>query len=287
MKEKRKFKDTIFCTLLLAELIIQGCASVGVAIVEMIKIMYGEITNPLYVIVSSYLIAFAPIVVGFFVIAKNNNEYLLRTLKFDKKKLTIGLCVGFLANLACAMVAYLNKDISFTANKVNILILIISLFCVFIQSGAEELIYRGFIYERINKNYNSFKLAIIFNSIWFGIGHILNPGATILSTVTIMVIGLFLSLTVYYSKSLWPAIGIHTAWNFTQNFLLGLPNSGMVSPYSVFSLASQRNSFAYNINFGIESTIVALIVNLLLCLVIYLLYKNKKNVKQEIKKNDK
>ena len=143
------------------------------------------------------------------------------------------------------------------------------------------------LFRSINKNYNSFKLAIIFNSIWFGIGHILNPGATILSTVTIMVIGLFLSLTVYYSKSLWPAIGIHTAWNFTQNFLLGLPNSGMVSPYSVFSLASQRNSFAYNINFGIESTIVALIVNLLLCLVIYLLYKNKKNVKQEIKKNDK
>ena len=286
MKEKRKFKDTIFCTLLLAELIMQCCAGVGLLIIEAIEIMYGEITSPLYVIVSTYLITFAPIVVGFLVIAKNN-EYLFKTLKFDKRKLIIGLCVGFLSNLACAMVAYLNKDISFTANKVNVLILIISLFCVFIQSGAEELIYRGFIYERINKNYNSFKLAIIFNSVWFGLGHILNPGATILSTVTIMVIGLFLSLTVYYSKSLWPAIGIHTAWNFTQNFLLGLPNSGMVSPYSVFSLASQRNSFAYNINFGIESTIVALIVNLLLCLVIYLLYKNKKNIKQETKKNDK
>ena len=31
---------------------------------------------------------------------------------------------------------------------------------------------------------------------------------------------------------------VHTAWNFTQNILFGLPNSGINVPYSVFKLLS-------------------------------------------------
>ena len=57
------------------------------------------------------------------------------------------------------------------------------------------------------------------------------------------------SLMVYYMDSLWCAFAVHTAWNFTQNILFGLPNSGINVPYSVFKLnaATARDSFAYNI----------------------------------------
>ena len=81
------------------------------------------------------------------------------------------------------------------------------------------------------------------------------------------------SLFVYYFDSLWCAYGIHTGWNFTQSILLGLPNSGLVVPYSNFELdtAAAANSFAYNVAFGIEGTILSTVVLAVACLIVYLL----------------
>ena len=75
---------------------------------------------------------------------------------------------------------------------------------------------------------------------------------------------------VYYMDSLWCAFAVHTAWNFTQNILLGLPSSGINVPYSVYKLnaATARDSFAYNVGFGIEGT-AADIVLLAACVLLY------------------
>ena len=74
-------------------------------------------------------------------------------------------------------------------------------------------------------------------------------------------------------------MAVHAAWNFTQNILLGLPNSGSVFEFSIFKLdaASARNSFAYDINFGIEGTLVSCIVEALaIFIVLYFGLKKKK-----------
>ena len=68
-------------------------------------------------------------------------------------------------------------------------------------------------------------------------------------------------------------MGIHTAWNFTQNFLFGLPNSGLVSEASVFGLdaASAQDSLFYNVAFGVEGAIPAVLADAALgavCLVL-------------------
>jgi hypothetical protein len=55
-------------------------------------------------------------------------------------------------------------------------------------------------------------------------------------------------------------------WNFTQNFLFGLPNSGLVSEVSVLHLdaANGVSNLIYNYEFGVESTVIALIVHIAL-----------------------
>ena len=55
----------------------------------------------------------------------------------------------------------------------------------------------------------------------------------------------------------------------TEHFL-GLPNSGINVPYSVYKLnaATARDSFAYNVGFGIEGT-AADIVLLAACVLLY------------------
>jgi hypothetical protein len=58
------------------------------------------------------------------------------------------------------------------------------------------------------------------------------------------------------------AMAAHTAWNYLQNIVLGLPNSGRVMPYAIFKLdtASARNGFAYTTDFGIEGSVMAILV---------------------------
>ena len=55
---------------------------------------------------------------------------------------------------------------------------------------------------------------------------------------------------------------MHTGWNFTQSILFGLPNSGVVSAYSVFRLdaASARDGFFYTVNFGVEGSLGSVII---------------------------
>jgi hypothetical protein len=75
---------------------------------------------------------------------------------------------------------------------------------------------------------------------------------------------------------MWMAIAVHTAWNFSQSIVLGLPNSGIVFDFSIFKLdaASARNSFAYHVNFGIEGTIFSTV--LIAVAIVVLLVLNKK-----------
>ncbi|MBR5755344.1 MAG: CPBP family intramembrane metalloprotease, partial [Erysipelotrichaceae bacterium] len=107
--------------------------------------------------------------------------------------------------------------------------------------------------------------------------HFMNPGFTWLAMANIFFSGLLFSLFVYYFDSIWCPFGIHTGWNFSQSILLGLPNSGLVMPYSIFELdtASARNSFVYNVAFGIEGTVFSTIVLALACLVTFLIGRKR------------
>lgn len=143
---------------------------------------------------------------------------------------------------------------------------------VFIQSSAEEWICRGFLYQRLIRSYKSPAAASVGNAFLFTALHLMNDGVTVLSVLNIFLTGIMFSLIIYYVNSIWCAMAVHTAWNFTQNILFGLPNSGLVVPWSIFRLdvSTAKNSFAYNVGFGIEGTIFADIVLVLACAGIYL-----------------
>ena len=108
--------------------------------------------------------------------------------------------------------------------------------------------------------------------------HLFNPGASVIPMMSVLVAGLLFSLMVYYMDSIWCAMAAHTAWNYTQNVILGLPNSGSVSPVSVFKLdaASAKSSFAYNVEFGLEGSILAITVMTITGLAIIIIYRKKK-----------
>ena len=196
------------------------------------------------------------------------------------KMLGMGLLLGFLTNFFCIACALLHGDIKlyFDCAASQIPYFLFSLFCVCIQSSAEELWCRGFMYERLHERYPLW-FAIAVNGVLFGLLHIFNPGVSVIPIVGIIITGISYSLLRWYSGNIWIAMGIHTGWNFTQNYLFGLPNSGLVSEASVFHLdaANGMTNLIYDWDFGVEGGLPALFIDgFIAVVIIYLACRNGK-----------
>lgn len=279
---KRKFTDTWFATALLTILLlflgqllgillelIPGITSTDVGITA---VLYFEFTG-IWVIVLLYM-----------VITKKNRPLLkfigTGTKGNDWIHLLIGLLIGFGLNVLCILAAWLHKDIVLVYDSFRPVSFVIVFIAVFVQSSAEELLCRGFLYQRLRKSYEHPAVAIVGNAALFAALHLLNEGVTVLSIINILVVGILFSLMVYYMDSIWCAMAMHAAWNFTQNIVFGLPNSGMTVPFSVFKLeaSTARDSFAYNVGFGIEGTVFADIVLIISCIVLFMWGRKKERV---------
>lgn len=193
------------------------------------------------------------------------------------KLLLLGLLIGFVTNGICILVAWLHGDIYLYFDSFPVIKILVLFVVVFIQSSAEELLCRGVLYQRLRKGYKHPAVAIIGNAVLFSALHLGNPGVTPLALLNIVVVGIMFSLMVYYFDSIWCAMAAHAMWNFNQNIIFGLPNSGAVSPVSILKLDATTavDSFAYNVGFGVEGTILACIVLTIGSLLIWWIGKQK------------
>ena len=198
-----------------------------------------------------------------------------------KISVLLGLSVGFGLNLLIGLIAAARGEISLHYDHFEPVMFLFLILCVAIQSGAEELAMRWFVYQRFRRYFpNSPLPAILANSLFFMALHLLNNGISILPILHLAVAGLMYSLLVYYFDSFWGAVIAHTGWNFCQSILLGLPNSGLVSAYSVFKLdaATAVSGLAYDPAFGIEGSVLAVVLQILICIaLVYFGEKRKKS----------
>ena len=200
-------------------------------------------------------------------------------------ELLVGLLLGFGMNGLLILFAMLHGDVHLYFDRFEIVPFLILLLAVFIQSAAEEIMCRGFIYQRVLRTYRGkFLLAVLVNGIFFGLIHMTNDGATPIAIIDIIICGIQYSAMVYYFDSLWMAMGAHAGWNFTQSILAGLPNSGNVFPYSIFRLdaATASNSFFYDVGFGVEGTIPAVIMEIAVTVAIVLIGRKMKKEHTDI-----
>ena len=219
----------------------------------------------------------------FCIIFKKKNKVILNSIKYNRtcnnfKMLILGFLTGFVLNGFCATVAILHGDIKLTFYKFEIVNLILLFIVVFIQSSSEELIFRGFIYQRLKNRYKNTEFAIIINSILFALLHLGNNGISAFGFIDILLSGVFFSLMFCAFDSIWLVMACHTTWNFTQNILLGLPNSGTISKYSLFMMDvnSAISSFAFDKNFGLEGTALSITLMFTGCVIMYI-YCKKNN----------
>lgn len=259
----------------------------GLFISRLVKGLFtsGLIRGDVYIYTFIMYILFIDIWIGvlFVLFVFKSNHYIIDKITTKTKgnnmaNLFWGLFIGFVLNGLCALIAMINGDFTLRFSQFEIFRAFGLFFAVFVQSSAEELLCRGFMYQRLMKSTNCPAFVIIFNSLFFAALHLFNNGMSILPFYCIFIFGVFASMIIYYFDSLWMAMGVHAMWNFTQSILLGLPNSGNNVPYSIFKIGSSvKGSFAYNPIFGLEGTILSCVLMTACCVALYL-WKSKKKV---------
>jgi membrane protease YdiL (CAAX protease family) len=216
----------------------------------------------IHVVFLLYTLAFNRDVFKSFLPGKDNGNTL--------KMFAWGTVAGFRMNTACVIIALIHGDIHLSVGRFEIGYMLVSFLFVLIQSAAEEVVTRGFIFQRIKSRTNPW-FAAFANAALFAALHLGNPGVSKIAIFNIFMFGFALSVVMVFTNSIWYCFAVHTAWNWCQNIFFGLPNSGLVSQGSFMHLDAARASIFYDPHFGVEATVSTTLV--LLGLIRFFAYK--------------
>ena len=141
----------------------------------------------------------------------------------------------------------------------------------------EELLFRG-VLLRITEEVCGTAAAIIVSAGLFGLAHAANPGATPFTIFALTAeAGILLSLAYVLTRNIWLAVGMHMAWNFMEGFVFGMEVSGSREPSSLFTTSMTGPDLLTGGSFGIEGSLVSLVVSLAASVVLAVLIARKRD----------
>jgi membrane protease YdiL (CAAX protease family) len=157
------------------------------------------------------------------------------------RDLAFGLALGallmtgiFLAERAAGWVTIVGAFQTSTSGQPFGLAILSPLLLYLCVGIYEELIARGYLLRNLAEGlhlpalgpHRALLLAWALSSALFGLGHAGNPNATLVSTLSLMLAGLFLGLGYLLTGELAIPIGLHITWTFFQGNVFGFPVSG-------------------------------------------------------------
>lgn len=157
---------------------------------------------------------------------------------------------------------------------------------LFIAVGFyEELFSRGYHLQNLEEGLNTF-WAVLLSSVFFGILHMSNPAASGVSTLGIMLAGVFLAFAYLRTRTLWLAVGLHLSWNFILGPVLGFPVSGIETATLLSPQISGPEIWTGG-EFGPEAGLVVVPALLLGALLVWLYTRGRLAGKEKIKNTER
>lgn len=101
----------------------------------------------------------------------------------------------------------------------------ITLLFFLVQGPAEELVARGYLLQTFSAR-AGIAAGVLLSSLVFAFQHALNPNLTPLALANLFLYAVFAALYALREESLWGVFGLHSAWNWVQGNIMGLPVSG-------------------------------------------------------------
>ena len=187
----------------------------------------------------------------------------------------LGFAVGSLAMGGIALFLMLTGKLAFSPGVIN-LHLIGSLVMFISVSFAEEVLTRGVMQQTLSRHVHPWA-GILIPSLFFGLMHMSNGSIGWLAMVNIILAGLFLALACDVTGSLCFPIAFHTAWNFVQGNVLGLPVSGNDMSYVTVWQGKGASGMDWLTggSFGPEASVCSTVVYLLMVTILLIIRKNK------------
>ncbi|TSI03556.1 CPBP family intramembrane metalloprotease [Lysinibacillus sp. BW-2-10] len=161
-------------------------------------------------------------------------------------------------------------------------IILFHVFLFLMVATGEEWLFRGYFFGLYQTKIGN-KTAIFLNSILFTTIHLFNPESfsrpiehMLIEMTNIFLISLFLSMTRLFSGSLWMPIAIHFSINFLQSAIFGFANGGK-EVESVFHLIYEELTLWNGSGYGLESTFIFAPILVLANVMLFVLYRRKRN----------
>jgi membrane protease YdiL (CAAX protease family) len=121
-------------------------------------------------------------------------------------------------------------------------------------------------------------LAFALIAVIFGIVHLRNPEAGVWSTVSLILGDVLLFAAFIYTRRIWLVWGLHWGWNFFQDGVFGMPNSGVTELVSWIQPVIQGPEWITGGSFGIETSYIAFFLSFVVGLVILKMAVDKKQI---------
>ncbi|SPE38354.1 putative CAAX amino terminal protease family [Candidatus Sulfopaludibacter sp. SbA6] len=129
---------------------------------------------------------------------------------------------------------------------------------------GEELLTRGYALFALSRGIGFWPAAVVL-SLLFGAGHIGNRGEEVIGIANAVLAGMVFAFSLWWSGTLWWAIGCHLSWDWAETFFYGVPNSGGgVGPHHLLTGAPAGPAWLSGGTVGPEGSVLATLVLLLL-----------------------
>jgi membrane protease YdiL (CAAX protease family) len=182
-------------------------------------------------------------------------------------RLASGIAVGFIAVSALVGLVWLNGLLVFDGRLLHgaamwkyaalwgTMFLIVAFF--------EEGLLRGYLQYTLARGLGFWWAAIIL-SILFGAVHANNREESPVGVLTAAAAGLVFCLSLWLTRSLWWAVGVHAGWGWAEGYFYGVANSGVQTQGHLFATHPVGNVICSGGPTGPEGSVYALLVLLVM-----------------------
>ena len=136
---------------------------------------------------------------------------------------------------------------------------------------AEEFLFRGYTQYTLAQGIGFWPAGIVL-SLLFAFAHVHNAGESLLGLVQVIVAGLVLCFVLKVTGNLWFAVGYHAAWDWSETFFYGVPDSGLQSASSFLHGTMLGPTWLSGGSDGPEASFLATMILLALIPLVWYLY---------------
>ena len=200
------------------------------------------------------------------------------------KELSLGGLIGSALMLAPALILSVFGWMNWQWNPEGLSVLSSSLLLFAGVAAAEELLFRGFVFQRLISGLGQWSAQLIIAA-YFLLTHLNNSGMTgsvkMMASINIFLASILFGLAFIQTKSLAMPLGLHFMANLVQGGILGFGVSGAEQSGLLSPVFGNAPVWLTGGRFGLEAGLPGLICVVISILVLYTRKQKNENVTNE------